>query len=286
MNKSTLRCSIKAVGGWGQNFTNWEELSDLLTTGSTVENTATSPKPEIIPANERRRAPLPVKLAIESSWQATQSADIDPKDLACVFVSGIGDTQLTDYMCKVLATENMQLSPTKFHNSVHNAAAGYWTISTGCMKAANSVAGFNESVPLALLEAITQCVQENISVLITFYDAPSSEVLKPLLKNEQSFAISLIIQPYNASNDIQSENVSLEIDVLPEACEWPTLALEEELSKCYQTNPVARILALLDVIARKTSGSIKLPMSNETTLQLTVNHPISVNHPASINHSN
>lgn len=278
MNKSTLLCSIKAVGGWGQNFTNWEELSELITTGSTVENTATSPKPEIIPANERRRAPLPVKLAVESSWQATQSADMDPKDLACVFVSGIGDTQLTDYMCKVLATESMQLSPTKFHNSVHNAAAGYWTISTGCMKAANSVAGFNESVPLALLEAITQCVQENISVLITFYDAPSSEILKPLLKNEQAFAVSLIIQPYNASNDIQSENVLLEIDVLPETCEWPSLALGEELSKCYQTNPVARILALLDVIARKKTGSIKLPMSNETTLRLAVNHPPSIIH--------
>ncbi len=195
MNQNTLRCSIKSVGGWGQNYTNWQELSELLTTGNTTENTATSPKPEIIPANERRRAPLPVKLAVESSWQATLSADLDPKNLACVFVSGLGDTQLTDYMCKVLATESMQLSPTKFHNSVHNAAAGYWTISTGCMKAANSVAGFNESVSLALLEAITQCVQEQAPVLITFYDAPSSEILKPLLKNEQSFSASLIIEP-------------------------------------------------------------------------------------------
>ncbi len=277
MSKQTMHCSIKAIGGWGKNYTNWQELSELLTTGSTQENTAASPKPEIIPANERRRAPLPVKLAVESSWQATQAAGIDPKELACVFVSGIGDTQLTDYMCKVLATENMQLSPTKFHNSVHNAAAGYWTISTGCMKAANSVAGFNESVPLALLEAVTQCIQEHIPMLITFYDAPSSEVLKPLLKNEQAFAVSLVIEPLapnaeSSANDDKDDNVSLAVEVLSETCEWSTLEIETELSECYETNPVARILPLLNAIATKTSNSIKLPLSNKTTLQLTVNH--------------
>ena len=27
------------------------------------------------------------------------------------------------------------MSPTRFHNSVHNAAAGYWTIGAGCMQA-------------------------------------------------------------------------------------------------------------------------------------------------------
>lgn len=273
MINSTLRCSIKAVGGWGQNYTNWEELIELLTTGSTLENTATSPKPEIIPANERRRAPLPVKLAVESSWQATQSAGLDPKDLNCVFVSGLGDTQLTDYMCKVLATENMQLSPTKFHNSVHNAAAGYWTISTGCMKAANSVAGFNDSVSLALLEAITQCTQENIPVLITFYDAPSSEILKPLLKNEQSFSASLIIEPVLAPNPSNSNNTVLELEVLSQPTTWPILNLEASLEKNYQQNPVARILAVLKVLAANTSESVLLPLSTETSLQLTITNP-------------
>jgi len=273
MSKQTMHCSIKAIGGWGKNFTNWQELSELLTTGRTQENTAASPKPGIIPANERRRAPLPVKLAVESSWQATQAAGIAPNELACVFVSGIGDTQLTDYMCKVLATENMQLSPTKFHNSVHNAAAGYWTISTGCMKAANSVAGFNESVPLALLEAVTQCIQEHIPMLITFYDAPSSEVLKPLLKNEQAFAISLVIEPLESNVDSSSnDDVSLAVEVLSESCEWPALSMETELRECYETNPVARILSLLNAIAAKTSNTVKLPLSNETTLQLIVNH--------------
>ncbi|MEB8432437.1 beta-ketoacyl synthase chain length factor [Cocleimonas sp. KMM 6892] len=275
MSDNILRCSIKAVGGWGQNYTNWQELSELLTTGATAENTASSPKPEIIPANERRRAPLPVKLAVESSWQATQSADLDPKDLACVFVSGLGDTQLTDYMCKVLATENMQLSPTKFHNSVHNAAAGYWTISTGCMKAANSVAGFNESVSLAILEAVTQCVQEQAPVQITFYDAPSSEILKPLLKNDQSFSASLIIEPVLESN--QTDSNLLEMQVVSQATEWPELDLETHLDTSYKQNPSARILAVLNMLTKDSTDTVLLPLSAETSLQLTLHNPKLVN---------
>ncbi|WP_299877576.1 beta-ketoacyl synthase chain length factor [uncultured Cocleimonas sp.] len=275
MSDNILRCSIKAVGGWGQNYTNWQELSELLTTGATAENTASSPKPEIIPANERRRAPLPVKLAVESSWQATQSAGLDPKGLACVFVSGLGDTQLTDYMCKVLATENMQLSPTKFHNSVHNAAAGYWTISTGCMKAANSVAGFNESVSLAILEAVTQCVQEQAPVQITFYDAPSSEILKPLLKNDQSFSASLIIEPVLESN--QNDSNLLEMQLVSQATEWPELDLETHLDTSYKQNPSARILAVLNMLTKDSADTVLLPLSAETSLQLTLHNPKLVN---------
>ena len=266
-----MRCSIKAVGGWGQNYTNWEELSELLTTGNTAENTASSPKPEIIPANERRRAPLPVKLAIESSWQATQAADLDPKDLACVFVSGLGDTQLTDYMCKTLSGENMQLSPTKFHNSVHNAAAGYWTISTGCMKAANSVAGFNESVSLALFEAFCQCIEENTPVLITFYDSPVSEILKPLLKNEQSFSAAIIIEPSQSDSDVNT----LEMEVSSKASQWPDLDLETNLQTSYKENPSAKILAVLKMLTANKEDSVTLPLSAETSLQLTLKKPSS-----------
>ncbi len=268
MSSGQMRCSVKAVGAWGQNYTSWVELTELLSKGSTAENTSTSPKPEIIPANERRRAPLPVKLAVESSWQATQTAGIDPKELACVFVSGLGDTQLTDYMCKTLASENMQLSPTKFHNSVHNAAAGYWTISTGCMKAANSVAGFNESVSLALFEAFCQCIEENAPVLIAFYDSPVSEILKPLLKNDQSFSAAIIIEPSTSDDD----NNILEMSVTSVSSDWPKLQLEANLHESYEKNPSARILSVLKLLADNSKDSISLPLSAETSIQLTLNN--------------
>jgi len=191
----SLAFKVLGVGAWGSGFRNWIDLQKCLAGESLEDDGAKGPKPEVIPPNERRRAPLPVRLAVEASWQACIDAEFSPDQLGCVFVSGLGDTQLTDYMCKVLAGENKALSPTKFHNSVHNAAAGYWTISTDCMQAANSVAGFGESVSLTLMESLIQAHAEQRALLLTFYDAPSSPVLKELLKNEHSFAVSMIIAP-------------------------------------------------------------------------------------------
>ena len=273
---------ILGVGCWGPGFENWPELRSLLSFPDKPENKPSEidetnedalkklsrgPKPEVIPANERRRAPLPVRLAVESSWQATQNAQLDPAHLPCVFVSGIGDTQLTDYMCKALASENKALSPTKFHNSVHNAAAGYWTISTGCMQAANSIAGFQESVSLALMEAIMQCELENRPILLTFYDAPSSEVLKELLKTETPFSASIIIAPANS----ELEKTSYAASIADGSVDWPSIATSAELEACYETNPASRILPLLAAIAQEnvqSVGDICMPISSERHLKI------------------
>ena len=266
-----LEAKIVAVGAWGAGFRNWQDLQKLLE-GKTVEDDgAKGPKPEIIPANERRRAPLPVRLAVESSWQATQASALSPEELTCVFVSALGDTQLTDYMCKVLAGDSKQLSPTKFHNSVHNAAAGYWTISTGCMKAANSVAGYEESVSLTLLEALTQIANEKTPVLLTFYDAPVSLVLKDLLKNEYPFAVSLVLVPGN----MDIEGVKISAEILDDVAQWPLLeGCTDELKALYQSAPTARVLSLLEKLRKaKISGlneQIEVPLSAGTSMRLTV----------------
>ncbi len=261
-----LEFQVLGIGAWGPKFQNWYELSEILYSKSEGnEETPKAPKPEVIPANERRRAPLSVRLAVESSWQAVQNAGLDPVNLPCVFVSGIGDTQLTDYMCKVLAGENKALSPTKFHNSVHNAAAGYWTISTGCMQAANSVAGYQESVSLTLMEALIQCQAENKPLLITFYDAPSSEVLKELLKNEEAFSASLVIAPKGWSETHNNYTASIE----NQACEWPRFKSTTKLENIYYTNPTAKILALLKMVVGVDQKSISLPISSECRITIT-----------------
>lgn len=270
-----LACRVVAQGAWGENFRNWGDLANLLQGGEFAEDAMKGPKPEIIPANERRRAPLPVRLAVESSWQATQNSSYAADELRCVFVSSLGDTQLTDYMCRALAGEVKQLSPTKFHNSVHNAAAGYWTISTGCMKAANSIAGYEESVSLTLLEAMTQVCSENEAVLLTFYDAPVSSVLQCLLKNEQPFAFSMILAPAATQ-----EGSLIEMEMLEHRVEWPELPIAS-LQECYESNPTAKILPLLSSLVsvqksalaqqvKVATASVEMPLSEQTSIRLTL----------------
>ena len=206
-----------------------------------------------------------MRLAVESSWQASQASIYQPEELSCVFVSALGDTQLTDYMCKVLAGDSKMLSPTKFHNSVHNAAAGYWTISTGCMKAANSVAGYEESVSLTLLEALTQISIEQKPILITFYDAPVSQVLKSLLKNEHSFAVSLVLAP----EDADCEGTVISTSVKNEPVQWPVLGKpNDRINTLYESTPTARVLAILDKLRQASPTNLALPLSEGTSLDI------------------
>jgi hypothetical protein len=273
MSSTPINFKVVGAGAWGFNFRTWSELLQAMSGNPVVTDAATAPKPAIIPANERRRAPLSVKLAVESSWQATQMAGIDPAELGCVFASGLGDTSLTDYMCKALASDSKALSPTKFHNSVHNAAAGYWTISTGCMSAANSIAAFQESVSVTLLEALIQAQAENRPLLLTFYDAPVAPLLQSMLKNQAAFAMSLVIAPDTYSHP-SGEDVSLAHSLSAQLVEtpvdWPTLSLPDELHECYSSNPAARVIALAQLL-QTGQGELLLPLSMATALQITQN---------------
>lgn len=259
---------VIGAGAWGLRFRNWQQLKSVLGGQTLEDDGAKGPKPEVIPANERRRAPLPVRLAVETSWQALQASGLAAQDLPSVFVSGLGDTQLTDYMCKALASEHKALSPTKFHNSVHNAAAGYWTISTECMQAANSVAAFEHSVPVTLLEALIQCQQEQQPVLLTFYDAPVSEKLLPMLKNTDAFAVSLIVAPleFEPSNTSFAP-VKLQAATTMDAISWPPAPNADSLKQCYENNPTAKVLPLMNLIGEQApSTEVQLPLSTATSI--------------------
>jgi hypothetical protein len=76
-------------------------------------------------------------------------------------------------MCATLASDPKQISPTKFHNSVHNAAAGYWTIGSGCMAPATAISAYDASFAQGLIEAIGQLAADESRVLLVGYDAQS-----------------------------------------------------------------------------------------------------------------
>jgi 3-oxoacyl-(acyl-carrier-protein) synthase len=129
--------AIVGVGIWSEQFSNWDDFRAVLDGQEVMSDIAL--KPELIPPRERRRAPMAVKMAIEVMDQACRMAAVEPSEVASVFASGMGDMQITDYMCRTLATAPRAVSPTKFHNSVHNAATGYWSIATHSHSPANAI---------------------------------------------------------------------------------------------------------------------------------------------------
>lgn len=269
-------CSIEGVGVWGAGYSHWKDVvarnpvgfdpDEPVKSNETDDNAAPAlsdagPKPEIIPARERRRAPLAVKLAVEVAAQAFEQTSMLAEDTTCVFASGMGDTNITDHMCRAVATADKLLSPTKFHNSVHNAAAGYWSISTDCMMPANSISAFNYTAALALLEASTQCSVQQRPVLLVVFDTKTPATFAGSMTINENFACALLLTP---QRDATKPNIKIESGRTAQS--MSQRCVESNFTMASTANPAAQLLPLLHSVATGTSKPLILPMGFGTSL--------------------
>jgi hypothetical protein len=203
--------------------------------------------PLMLPPNERRRATLPTRLALEAARQAIAGMGSAPTDLPSVFASADGNMALVDAMCRGICSEPPAISPTVFHNSVHNAVAGYWSIATGCMRTSTSVACWDGTVAAGLLEAATQLAADGGRLLFVAYDVPAPPPLDAHRHFSAPFAGALLLSQVVAGSG--GTRLTLELtadsleDRLPEA-------LGAEIEALRAGNPAARLLTLLHALAR------------------------------------
>lgn len=248
-----MNAVIAGIGAWGPGFRDRASLEALFADGA-HDPTFEKPAPTVIPARERRRAPLSVKQAVEVASQACEAAGIEPADAANVFASGLGDLDITEYMCRTLAGDQPQLSPTKFHNSVHNAPVGYWSISTGAKLAGNAVAGGpSGTLAASLLEAHVQCDAERRPVLWVTQDIAAPEAWRALWPVDGACAFALVLLPLTGGAQRAPT-----LELVREKVEWPELRTAA-LRPLYATNPSARTLALLEARAAGRA-SVDLPL--------------------------
>lgn len=167
---NTLSARIEGIGYWSNGLPSWQAACVFATTGALDAAAPAKPSPQLLAPNERRRAPESVAVALDVALAACADAGREPQSLASVFASTHGDLAITDYMCTTLAADPRAVSPTRFHNSVHNAAAGYWTIGSGCMRTTTAVSAFDASFAQGLLEALVQVATGPDAVLLAAYD--------------------------------------------------------------------------------------------------------------------
>lgn len=174
----SLTARIEGIAFWANGLPSWSDAQAFVASGALPENAATKPSPQLLPPNERRRAPESVAVALDVALAACAMANRDPATLPSVFASTHGDLSITDYMCATLADDPRAISPTKFHNSVHNAAAGYWTIGAGCMRAATAISAYDASFAEGLIDALAQLADGAESVLLVGYDTGATGPLR------------------------------------------------------------------------------------------------------------
>jgi len=190
---TTLVAGVEGIGFWADGLPSWDAARAFVASGELPADAPARPSPELLPANERRRAPASVAVALEAALAACRAAGADPATLPSVFASTYGDIGITDYICTTLAADASSLSPTRFHNSVHNAAAGYWTIGTGCHAPATAISSGGASFAQALVEAMSQLGAGATRVLLVAYDAQATGPLATMAPSSGLLGGALVL---------------------------------------------------------------------------------------------
>lgn len=273
-----LAFDIAGIGWWSPGVATWSQARALIADDLPWPNDTIRPVPTLIPANERRRAPETVLLALAAGEQAIAEAGLDAADLTCVFASSFGDLGINDYLCATLAATPDQLSPTRFHNSVHNAASGYWGIATGARQPTTSISADPDTFAAALLETAAQIADSGRPALLVAYDIAARGPLVDLVGCREAFAVALVLLPViNDLADSRAGNPSsvlarVTLAVQPvEATDVSGGELRAELSALADANPIAAgALPLLAMLTGTGRGRCSLPAGESIHLHLDV----------------
>lgn len=259
-----LTAYIEGIGVLGPGFADWPSAAAVLSAAAPYVAAATVlPPPLCLPPAERRRTGSVVKLALAIGFEATTRAGIDRSTLTTVFSSSGGDGFNCHEICQALASAQRELSPTRFHNSVHNVAAGYWSIAAGATAASNVLSAFDASFGAGLLEALTQVAIERTPLLLLAYDTQYPEPLRAKRPIPDAFGVAFVLSP-----EARAAALAKLTAILTES--GSDRMLEPHLENLRVSIPAARSLPLLSKLARRESGVVTLDYFPHTRLALEV----------------
>jgi hypothetical protein len=259
-----LTASLQGIGVLGPGLSDWVSTAAIFRNEMRYEPAATRlPAPEALPPAERRRAGRIIKLALAVGAEAVAQARADAHNLPTVFSSSGGDGDNCTEICLTLAGEDRQISPTRFHNSVHNAAAGYWSIGHGCRRPSTSLCAADASFGAGLLEALAQLASGAESVLALAYDADYPQPLRARRGIPDCMGIALLLSPAGKPQAL----AQLRLELTSEA---PTSLQNAQLETLRRSIPAARGLPLLECLARGRAGSVSLDYLDGTRLAIGV----------------
>ena len=265
MTAQALQAWINGIGLIAPGLPDWASAAAVLR-GEAPYASAPSvlPVPVLLPPAERRRASRVIRLSLGVGLEAVNHAGADASTLATVFAASGADGHNCHALCEQLAGDDRQISPTRFHNSVHNAAAGYWGIATHSMAPCQVIGAFDASFGAGLLDALAQVVMDGQPVLLVAYDSEYPEPLHAKRDTPDCGGVALLLGARRSEASLGS------ITVTPSRVPAEPLA-EPALEGLRQNIPALRALPLLQRLACGTAGAVVLdylaPMQLQVDLQ-------------------
>jgi hypothetical protein len=261
-----MKVGIQGIGLLAAGLEGWRAGRVVLAgTEPFVPIAVPDPEAALLPPNERRRSSDCVRWAVHVAQEAIAQSGLDPREVPTVFASSGGEMGVLDTLCRTLAMPERVISPTLFHQSVHNTASGYWGIATTCQQSSTALSCFDDSFAAGLLEAITFVCVEQRPVLLVAYDLAVPVPLNEARPITTGFAVALVLAP---PSDYSLSGVRLSLDEAHQ--DEPTGLVDPALEQIRQDNPAARSLPLLSAIATGGSQTVRLSLLDSQQLVLEI----------------
>jgi hypothetical protein len=260
---------LSSIGVFGPGLNDWAQARSILQGNQPYRAEQVQiPAPQILPPRDRRRCSDTVSLALRVALETIQATDLDARAVPSVFAYSSGDGQIVHRLLSGVAKPNKAVSPTDFHNSVHNAPAFYWSLGTGCQEPSTSIAAGRYSFSAALLKAAVETSARGKPVLMVCFDHPLPDPLSAKYPIAAPFGVGMVLTQRAghaplAMLDIEwspSENV-------PAGADRPQI---DALHDLWSGNPAARVLPVLEAIAKRERAVICVPGSHDASLRIDV----------------
>lgn len=256
---------LESVGVFGPGLVGWDQARAALAGKTPYTPQPTPPlKPERLAPDVRRRTTEHIRLAVEVATEATRELGDQAKTLPTVFASAESDGAITHDICLEVAKDNPQVSPTRFHNSVTNAPAGYWCMAAGSQAPSTSVAGYDGTFAIGLIEACLQVLTEAPRLMLVAHDTPLPEPLRSVRPMVALFGVAFVLGRERSARSLAR------LELVLETATADTVLDDDKLENLRRGNPAARSLTLLAALAARRRAEIHLPYLNDRGLLVRV----------------
>lgn len=255
---------VTGIGVRGPGLADWTQTEAVLCARQSYERAETNlPAPDSLPPTERRRTGRVVRLAFAIGLEAARQAGTDSARLPVVFASSGGDGDNCHEICQTLASANRALSPTRFHNSVHNAPAGYWSIAAGTQVPSTTICAYDASFAAGLLEALAQIAVSGKATALIAYDLDYPPPLRAARTVPAPFGLALVLHADPQPQALASLRVHIDTGV-------PDRVSHSDLEALRAAIPAAEGLVLLEAIAARRATTVNIAYLEPQTLRVSV----------------
>ena len=255
-----MKAFIQSIGLQAPGLEGWQVSKAVLRGERAYQSSPLSPySPAFLPANERRRTTDTIRLGLRSAQDTLAAYPGEPPMLMpTLFACVDGDTEISAKMTAAILADEPMVSPIHFHNSVHNAPAGYWMIGQKNRAPSSSISVGEYQLANSFVEAITQLSEGWEALLLVMYDLPIDPIIETYQPDMQAFGVGFLLTL--TPNEHTLAEINLNVDhqacLPPLPCEW------------FGANQSAQVLPLLKGLARGEAGEQICALSPALSLRL------------------